>query len=87
MKVFGNVLTQALALNSNIVSTDCKSGPSEILKKGLYGRLVEVGKPKSLCKAMENAILEPITYNNIDALKEFEIDKISNKFIKICNNL
>ena len=84
---FGNVLTQALALNSNIVSTDCKSGPSEILKKGLYGRLVEVGKPKSLCKAMEKAILEPITYNNIAALQEFDVDKITNKFIKICNNL
>ena len=84
---FGNVLTQALALNANIVSTDCKSGPSEILKKGLYGRLVQVGRPKSLSIAMDKAILESITYNNKTALQEFDLDQITNKFIKICKSL
>ena len=84
---FGNVLTQALALNSNIVSTDCKSGPSEILKKGLYGRLVEVGNPESLYKAMEKAIFEPINYDNITAIQDFNIKTITAKFMKRCNNL
>lgn len=38
-----NVLREALLLNKKIISTDCKSGPAEILKNGLLGRLVEVG--------------------------------------------
>lgn len=84
---FGNVLTQALALNSNIVSTDCRSGPSEILKNGLYGRLVEVGNPEHLCKAIEDAILNPITYNSTNALIDFNIETVTNKFINICKNL
>jgi glycosyltransferase involved in cell wall biosynthesis len=53
-------LIQALACEANIVSTDCKSGPAEILDHGKYGRLVPVRDVKALAKALSDALEEPL---------------------------
>ena len=50
------VLIEALLSGVNIVSTDCRSGPREILDGGRFGRLVPVGDAKSLAKAMAEAL-------------------------------
>jgi glycosyltransferase involved in cell wall biosynthesis len=55
---FGNVVAEALALGTPVVSTDCECGPREILKGGTYGRLVPVGD----WRAMARAILETIDH-------------------------
>lgn len=49
---FGNVLVEAMLAGLPIVSTDCKSGPSEILEDGRYGKLVPVGDVESLSRAI-----------------------------------
>lgn len=48
-----NVLIQALACGCPVISTDCLSGPSEILNGGEYGALVPVADTASMAKAME----------------------------------
>jgi glycosyltransferase involved in cell wall biosynthesis len=49
---FGNVLVEALLAGCPIVSTDCPSGPAEILENGQYGTLVPVNDPGSLAEAI-----------------------------------
>jgi len=47
------VLIETLACGIPIVSTDCPSGPSEILDAGRYGMLVPVGNPSALAVAID----------------------------------
>lgn len=54
-----NVLTEALALGIPSVSTDCPSGPSEILAAGRYGPLVPVGAVTALAEAMLQTLERP----------------------------
>ncbi|MGH8224320.1 MAG: glycosyltransferase [Woeseiaceae bacterium] len=47
-----NVLLQALACGTPIVSTDCPGGSAEILANGKWGRLVAVGDSRSMADAV-----------------------------------
>jgi glycosyltransferase involved in cell wall biosynthesis len=64
---FGNVLAEALACGAQAVSTDCPSGPAEILEYGKYGRLVPVGNADALAGAIESALDHPLP---VEGLKE-----------------
>jgi glycosyltransferase involved in cell wall biosynthesis len=46
------VIVEALALGRAVVSTDCPSGPAEILDGGRFGRLVPVGDSEQLAEAL-----------------------------------
>ena len=51
------VLVEALAVGAKVVSTDCPSGPREILKDGELGILVESGNPKALSDGILRALV------------------------------
>ncbi len=56
---FSNVLAEALAVGCAVVSTDCPSGPSELLAGGEFGRLVPPGDPEALAAAIAEALDAP----------------------------
>jgi glycosyltransferase involved in cell wall biosynthesis len=76
-------LIQALYLNGNVVSTDCESGPKEILANGKYCRLVPIRDPDKLAIALYEAITNPYDYKDIDLLKQYKVDSICNKYNKL----
>jgi glycosyltransferase involved in cell wall biosynthesis len=56
----GNVLVEAMACGTSVVSTDCPAGPEEILQGGRYGSLVPMRDPAALADAVIGAIDHPV---------------------------
>jgi glycosyltransferase involved in cell wall biosynthesis len=54
-----NVLIEAMACGCPVVSTDCPSGPDEILDGGRIGRLVPVGNAVQMAEAIDATLDSP----------------------------
>lgn len=57
---FGNVLVEAMIAGTSVVSTNCESGPAEILENGKYGKLVPVGDVTKLANAIVYTLINPV---------------------------
>jgi len=57
-----NVLIEALACGTPVLSTDCPSGPREILAGGEYGRLVPVRDVAALTRAIQDFLHDPAAW-------------------------
>ncbi|EME9802032.1 glycosyltransferase [Vibrio alginolyticus] len=83
---FGNVLVEALYCCGNVISTDCPSGPSEILENGKYGVLVPVDDEDALTFEMIRKVKEDCSKFIGDcpsSYMRFHIDVISEKYLQV----
>ena len=55
-----NVLVEAMAAGCTTVSTNCPTGPEEVLEGGKYGYLIPMHDPKAMSEAIVKAIDNPI---------------------------
>ena len=82
-----NVLTEALALGVPSVSTDCPSGPNEILQNGVIGRLVPVGNPNSLAAAIQETLSNPPEENlSKGAVRQYTVELSTRRYLDILLN-
>lgn len=70
------VLLEAMACGTKVVSTNCRSGPSEILEHGKWGDLVPVGDAEALADSIIKNLDEQKAVNFDHRLKEFSPSKI-----------
>ena len=81
---FGNVLVEALACGCPIVSTDCPSGPREILEDGKWGRLVPVGDEEALAEAMRKSLEEEHDPERLrQRAMDFTVDKAVGNYLEV----
>src|SRR5574337_995620 len=75
---FGMVVAEAMACGCPVVSTDCPSGPAEILDGGTYGPLVPVGDDAALAKAILSVLETPPDPNRLRARAAlFSVDHVA----------
>jgi glycosyltransferase involved in cell wall biosynthesis len=79
------VILEAMACGIPVISTDCKSGPREILQNGSCGMLVPSRDDISLAKAItrllkDDRLRKGFSRRGEERVKDFSIDKIIEQF-------
>jgi len=78
------VLVEALALGTPVVSTDCPSGPAEILDGGRLGRLVAVGDASALAEAILDALSGNAPVRRPADYEPFTLEYALNAYSQLC---
>ena len=83
-----NVLLEAAVLKKFIISTNCPTGPREILSNGKGGELVKIGNFKSISEKIisysknKNKFIKKINYN-FKSLKKFDYYMNLNQYLLV----
>ena len=80
---FGNVIIEALAFNCKVISSDCPSGPKEILENGKWGKLFPVNNHQKLANLILDISQKKIFQNSSIRAQKFSIQKIGFEYKKM----
>lgn len=76
-----NVLIEALSVGLPVVSTDCRSGPAEILDRGRFGELVPVGDSDAMAAAILRVLSGEIRRVDPQWLEQFQLDTATSQYL------
>lgn len=83
-----NALVQAMACGTPVVSTDCPSGPREILQDGALGRLMPVGDWRALGEAILETLDCPVdSARLIEGAKEYSAESSIRQYFDMVSEL
>ena len=82
------VLLEALACGTPVISTDCKSGPREILDNGRCGLLVPEGDEGALAEGIvrlvrDKALQEALSHLGKKRARDFSIDEVFKQYERV----
>jgi glycosyltransferase involved in cell wall biosynthesis len=77
------VLVEAMSLRTPVISTDCPSGPREILKSGQYGQLLPMDDPDAMALAIQNSLANGSTRPLEESWKPFELDFVTDQYLSM----
>jgi glycosyltransferase involved in cell wall biosynthesis len=85
-----NILLEAQYLKKYIISTDCPTGPNEILSNGNYGTLIKIGDYKELANKINNFYIQKKLINKMilrgyNAMNRFDYRNNCEKYFKLIN--
>ena len=81
---FGNVIVEALEHGLSVVSTDCRSGPREILEDGRYGTLVPVGDASAMANAIASALQHPMEGQRLRGrARDFLMPVVTDRYLEL----
>lgn len=82
------VLIEAMACGCPVVSTNCPSGPDEILDNGVYGHLVPIENSEALAAAMVKTLENPPQPEKlIQRANEYSTDKVVATYLSLLEGL
>ena len=80
----GMALVEALAAGTAAVSTDCPSGPREVLQGGRFGPLVPVGDHHALAEAILATLDSPLPREHLKAAaRRYEIESATDAYLSV----
>ena len=77
------VLIEAMASGASVTSTDCPSGPAEILENGKYGKLVAVGDAVGLAEATVAILNVPNPPDVARLVQNFGVEHAVEGYLKV----
>jgi len=77
------VLIEALALGTPLVSTDCPSGPAEILEGGKWGKLVSVADIESMAAKIKETLCGPPSVVPEKAWARFTLQAAVERYLEL----
>jgi len=88
---FPNVLVEAMVCGCPVISTDCPSGPNEIITHNINGILVPIGDIDAMSSAIvllikNNQLRNTLIKNAKKRVSDFSLDKIINQYYQLLLN-
>lgn len=81
---FGNVIVESLFVQTPVVSTDCPSGPSEIMEGAYSIGLCKKGNPSDIALKLESVLTSDVVFDRQELRNKYSVDRFIKELRALC---